>query len=79
MFDELLPTNLCVFAASGRCRASRWSIRRNVEPCGQPPVTSPISLRLFSLWFVLLVKIGWYRVCTCVHVSRFNFKEEIDV
>jgi hypothetical protein len=51
----------------------------NVEPCGQPPVTSPISLRLFSLWFVLLVKISRYRVCTCVHVSRFNFKEEIDV
>jgi hypothetical protein len=23
MFDELPPTNLCVFAASGRCRASR--------------------------------------------------------
>jgi hypothetical protein len=38
MFDELPPTNLCVFAASGRCRASRWSIRRNVETCVDNPL-----------------------------------------
>jgi hypothetical protein len=57
MFHELSPTNFCVLSQlvvdAALCALS---VRRNVEPCGQPPVTSPISLRLFSLWFVLLVK-----------------------
>jgi hypothetical protein len=46
-------------------------------------VDSPCDLSHFAQVIFLVVcstckKIGRYRVCTCVHVSRFNFKE-IDV
>jgi hypothetical protein len=44
-----------------------------------PPATSPLSLRLFSFWFVLLVKklVGIVYVHVCMSFD-LKFKEEID-
>jgi hypothetical protein len=49
MFDELPPTNLCVFAASGRCRASRLARSTKCRAMWTAHASSPDSFRLIDL------------------------------
>jgi hypothetical protein len=64
--------NSCVIAATidVALRAGPFvEMSRLVD--SQPPMTSPISLRLFSLWFVLLVKIrsvSCMYMCVCLSI-----------
>jgi hypothetical protein len=52
MFDELPPTNLCVFAASGRRRASRFARSTKHRAVWTTHVTNLDSSRLFTWYFV---------------------------
>jgi hypothetical protein len=52
MFDELPPTNLCVFTASGRRRASRFARSTKRRVVWTTHVTNLDSSRLFTWYFV---------------------------
>jgi hypothetical protein len=49
MFDELPPTNLCVFAASGRRRTSHFARSTKCRAMWTGHVSSPDSFRLIDL------------------------------